>query len=312
MSTLLVIEHANQCLHPSTTRLLSAALSLQQPVTALIVGQRCTNIASHVATLTGIDEVLVADKACYQEQFAENVAQLVALVAKQYTHVLLHASHWGRGVLPRVAAHLNCPQVSDVINILSLDTVEHPIYAGNAIEVVRVLTHHKLMTVRSVVFPAVTARQAPCAIVYLQHEFFIEKKTLLTHDEAVTQRPELTQAACVVAAGRGVQTKALFNLVEQLADQLGAAVGATRAAVDAGFITNEYQIGQTGKTIAPLLYLALGISGATQHLAGMRDAKVIVAINKAADAPIMQLAHYALVGDLADLLPELIQSLTKE
>ena len=312
MTTLLILEHSHHSLHSAMPQLLSAALQLQQTVTLLLVGDGCQHIAQEAASLAGVELVLVADNPCYQHQLAENVSQVIASIADSYTHILMHASPWGRGVLPRVAALLNCPQVSEVTAILSADTVTHPIYAGNALETVKILTHQKIMTIRSIAFDAVTDRQKPCEVKQLDSKFYPTKTTWLKRDVLVSARPELAKAPYVVSGGRGLQTAQQFKLVEELADVLGAAVGATRAAVDAGFVSNEYQVGQTGKIIAPLLYIAVGISGAIQHVAGMMSAKVIVAINKDADAPIMQLANYALVGDLFELLPELIECLKQE
>ena len=312
MKTLVVVEHSQQALHPAMPRLLSAALQLQQPVTVLIVGHGCQKAAQQAAILPGVHAVLLADRTCYQHQWAENVSQLVAHLATGYTHILMHASPWGRGVLPRVAALLDCPQVSEVTTILSADTVEHPIYAGHALESVRLLAVHKIFSIRSMAFSAVGEPQTPCAIVRITDEFVADKSAWVRREVPASARPGLSVASCVVAAGRGLQTAQQFQWVEQLADLLSAALGATRAAVEAGFMTREQLIGQSGQIIAPFLYIALGISGAIQHVTGMSRAKVIVAINTDADAPMMQMADYALVGELSQVLPELIQRLTQE
>jgi electron transfer flavoprotein alpha subunit len=307
MRTLIILEHSHHEAHAAFPQLLAAAIQFQQPVTVFIMGSQCQALAHAVAICDGVSHVLLADNACYIHQLPENISQLIALVGETYSHILMHSSPWGRSVLPRVAALLDSPQVSEVTHILSMDTVQHPIYAGNAIETIRILAPKKLMTIRSLAFAAITTQQAPCPIEIVTHEFYALKTNFIEQSRVQTTRPELTQAPCVVSGGRGLQSAQQFKLIEALADALGAAVGATRAAVDAGFIANEHQVGQTGKIVAPLLYIAVGISGAIQHTAGMSNAKVIVAINKDADAPIMQLANYALVGDLFELLPELIE-----
>lgn len=310
MKSLMLVEHDHQQMNPSTLHVLKAALSLSQKPTLLVIGYGCESVAREASTLAGVEEVLWADAPEYAHFLAENTAQLIVSVAAPFDVILAPSSTYGKSIVPRVAALLDVPQVSDLTACLDTQTFEHPIYAGNAVETVRYLEGKKIITVRVTAFDAVTEQQAPVDIKRLTEVFkaphtrFIERRCQVS-----SSRPELTQAKRVVSGGRGLQDAAHFKLIEDLADVLGAAVGASRAAVDAGFVTNDHQVGQTGKVVAPTLYIAVGISGAIQHLAGMKDSKVIVAINKDEDAPIFQVADYGLVGDLFVVVPQLIAQL---
>ncbi len=311
MPTLILVEHDNQKMNPSTRNVLSAALQLDEKPTLLVVGHQCQSVADEAATLAGVGVVLLADNVCFTHQTPENVSQLVASCAASYTAVLAASTTHGKNILPRVAALLDVTQVSDVTSIIDKETVQHPIYAGNAIETVRVLDAIKVFTIRTTAFEAVHQAQAPCCIERIVQAFPQTQSTFVGHQLSPSVRPDLNSAKIVVSGGRGLQSAEKFKLIETLADALGAAVGASRAAVDAGFVPNDCQVGQTGKVVAPNLYIAVGISGAIQHLAGMKDSKVIVAINKDPDAPIFQMATYGLVGDLFELVPELIEQLQR-
>ncbi|MFT4058353.1 MAG: FAD-binding protein [Legionella sp.] len=309
MSTLVLVEHNNQTMHPATRHVLAAAIQLEQPITLLVVGHQCRAVADEVAVLSGVDHVLYADKPCYENPVAEQMSDLVLSVAKSFNALLVASSTFGKNLMPRVAALLDVAQISDVSKVIDSNTFEHPIYAGNAIETVRSLDPIKVITVRTTAFDAVTLTQAACVIESLDKEFTAKATHFVKHELSKSERPDLGNAKIVVSGGRGLQSAEKFKLIEELADVLGAAVGASRAAVDAGFVSNDYQVGQTGKVVAPTLYIAVGISGAIQHLAGMKDSKVIVAINKDEDAPIFQIADYGLVGDLFEIVPQLIEQL---
>jgi electron transfer flavoprotein alpha subunit len=265
-----------------------------------------------VAALAGVSSVWLSDNACYQDGLAEPISQLIYSMADEINVLMAASTTYGKNILPRVAALLNVAQVSDVTRVISQDTFEHPIYAGNAIETLRVLDDKKVLTIRPTAFTRVDATQAKCSIKTIDTAATImdaHQTICLDRKKHVLTRPELTQARRVVSGGRGLQSKEQFGLIDALADSLNAAVGASRAAVDAGFVANDCQVGQTGKVVAPELYIAVGISGAIQHLAGMKDSKVVVAINKDPDAPIFQVADYALVGDLFVLVPQLIEQI---
>ncbi len=309
MTALLIVEHDNHVMSASTTKVLSAALDLGKSPVLLVVGSQCEQVAMEAACLAGVEKVILADNPCYAHQLPENVSQLIVSIAKSFSAILIGASTFGKNLLPRVAALLDVAQVSDVCKIINEDTFEHPIYAGNAIETIRILSPIKLLTIRPSAFLAVLSRQNPCPIEKL--DTIIEERNthFIQHELSQSIRPDLNAAKIVVSGGRGLQSAEKFQLIETLADALGAAVGASRAAVDAGFVPNEYQVGQTGRIVAPEIYIAIGISGAVQHLAGMKDSKTIVAINKDEDAPIFQIADYGLVGDLFELVPQLIQEL---
>ncbi|HAU1339136.1 TPA: electron transfer flavoprotein subunit alpha/FixB family protein [Legionella pneumophila] len=309
MSTLVLVEHNNQQLHPATRNILSAALELGDKITLLVVGYQCRSVAEEAAILKGVHAVLHVDNPCYEHQLTEAVSDLVVSFANSFSAILAPSSTYGKNILPRVAAQLDVTQISDVSKIINSDTFEHPVYAGNAIETVRVLDSLKVMTIRTTAFDSITSSQEACCIESIDKEFQAKGSQFVRHELSKSERPDLGSAKIVVSGGRGLQSAEKFKLIEELADTLGAAVGASRAAVDAGFVPNDYQVGQTGKVVAPMLYIAVGISGAVQHLAGMKDSKVIVAINKDADAPIFQIATYGLVGDLFELVPQLIEQL---
>ncbi len=309
MTTLLLAEHDNTTLDPQTAQALTAALALGQPVHLLVAGHNCTAVADAAAKLGGVARVLVADDARYAAGMAEALSALIVGLAPGYDAILAAATSSGKDVLPRVAALLDVMQISDIIAVEEPDTFRRPIYAGNAIEIVRSKDAIKVITVRASAFEVTAADgAAEIAAVSAADDPALVR---LVEDRAVkSDRPELTAARVVVSGGRAFGSKAQFDaLLVPLAQKLGAAIGASRAAVDAGYAANELQVGQTGKVVAPDLYIACGISGAIQHLAGMKDSKVIVAINSDPAAPIFQVADYGLVGDIFVLLPELTEAL---
>ncbi|MDK9778498.1 MULTISPECIES: electron transfer flavoprotein subunit alpha/FixB family protein [unclassified Vibrio] len=313
LATLVVVEHDNQSLSADTLRALSAASQIQQngaslPVTALLVGHQFNSVLNELKCAEGISQIITIDTAEYQHALAENLSTLIAEVGRDYSHILAPASTFGKNLMPRVAALLDVGQLSDVIAIESLDTAVRPIYAGNALARVRSDDATKVMTVRSSAFDAIAVSDSPVVenVVALETVIKAEHSEFVSQQKAESERPELPAANVVVSGGRGLGSKENFALVEQLADKLGGAIGASRAAVDAGFVSNDLQVGQTGKIVAPQLYIAVGISGAIQHLAGMKDSKVIVAINSDPEAPIFQVADYGLVGDLFEIMPELL------
>lgn len=311
MAILVIVEHNNQTMHPVTRQMVTAAKEFKQPCRLLVAGFNCQTVADEAARIAGVDEVLIADNACFEHQMPENIAKLVTSISPSFDVVLASSSAYGKNLLPRIAALLEVAQVSDVTKVITPNTFEHPIYAGNAIETVQTLDEKRVLSIRATAFAAETTTQPPCAFEKIMMEIPWHKSTWISNQYSPSERPELTQAKIIVSGGRGLQSRENFVLIEQLADSLGAAIGASRAAVDAGFVPNDYQVGQTGKVVAPLLYFAIGISGAVQHLAGMKDSKVVVAINKDEDAPIMQMANYYLVGDLFALVPQLIEKLKK-
>ncbi|MFY7697909.1 MAG: electron transfer flavoprotein subunit alpha/FixB family protein [Legionella sp.] len=311
MSVLVLVEHDNQMMQDTTAQVLSAALQLDDYIVLLVVGSDCSSVAEQAAKLVGVSEVLYVDHACYRHHLPENISQLIVHLSADFDYILAPASNFGKNILPRVAACLDVAQVSDVISMIDQQTFTRPIYAGNAIETVEVLSKKKLLTIRTSAFMPVLSQDIACIINKLDLVFTQDKSTFVEETINRSRRPELSCAKIVVSGGRGLQSATQFKLIEDLADTLGAAIGATRAAVDAGFISNDHQIGQTGKIVSPHLYLAIGLSGAVQHLAGMKDSKIIVAINKDEDAPIFRIADYGLVGDLFDLVPQLIDALKK-
>lgn len=305
MSILIIAEHDNQALKAATLNTLSAAQAIGGSIDVLVAGANCQAVAQAAALLPGVGTVRVADHAAYQHQLAENLAQLVVAQAKGYSHVLAASTVTGKDVMPRVAALLGVNMLSDVCAVVSADTFKRPIYAGNAIATVQSSDAVKVLTVRGTAFDPAPATGGNAAIEAVGDVFEASKTRFLGEEVVKSDRPELTSAKIVVSGGRGVGSADNFKVIYALADKLNAAVGASRAAVDAGFVPNDMQVGQTGKVVAPEVYIAVGISGAIQHLAGMKDSKVIVAINKDPDAPIFQVADYGLVADLFAAVPEM-------
>ena len=311
MSILVFAEHDNSTLKSATLNVVGAAKAIGGDIHVLVAGQNVGGVAEKAAQIDGVSKVLVADNAAYGHQLGENLALLVAEVGKGYSHILANAGTTGKDFMPRVAALLDVAQISDIIRVESADTFVRPIYAGNAIATVKSSDGIKVITVRGTGFDPVAGEGGSAAVesVDAAHDAgissFVEAKI------AESDRPELTAASIVISGGRGMQNGENFHMLEKVADLLGAAVGASRAAVDAGFVPNDMQVGQTGKIVAPNLYIAVGISGAIQHLAGMSDSKVIVAINKDEEAPIFQVADYGLVADLFEAVPQLEAELKK-
>jgi len=304
MSILILAEHDNASIKTATLNAVAAGQAIGGDITILVAGSDCAAAGEAAASIAGVAKVLVADNAVYANQLAENVSLLVAEIAKDYSHVLAASTTSGKNVLPRVAALLDVAQISDITNVESADTFKRPIYAGNVIETVQSSDAIKVITVRTTGFDAVSAEGGSAAIESVTSAHDAGVSTFVSEEVAVSDRPELTSAGIIISGGRGMQNGENFAMLESVADKLGAAVGASRAAVDAGFVPNDMQVGQTGKIVAPDLYIAVGISGAIQHLAGMKDSKVIVAINKDEDAPIFQVADYGLVADLFEAVPE--------
>jgi electron transfer flavoprotein alpha subunit len=303
MTILVLAEHDNVSLKTDTAKVVSAATAIGGDIHVLVAGADCSAAVSAAQRLAGVSKVLVADAAQYGAQLAENVSKLVVDIAGDYEHILAAATSIGKDTLPRVAALLDVAQISEVIEVVSSDTFVRPIYAGNALATVQSLDAKKVMTVRSSAFDVV-ASTGSAEVINLSQA--IDSKTeFVSQSLTESARPELGNAGIIVSGGRGMGSGENFAILEQLADKLGAAVGASRAAVDAGFVPNDLQVGQTGKIVAPNLYIAVGISGAIQHLAGMKDSKVIVAINKDPEAPIFQVADYGLVADLFEAVPAL-------
>ncbi|MCC6949573.1 MAG: FAD-binding protein [Bradyrhizobiaceae bacterium] len=311
MATLLVAEHDNKELNGATAKSLTAARALGSEVHVLVAGAGCRAVAEAAAKLDGVAKVLLADDARYQHALAEPLAALVVSLAPNYDAIVAPATTSGKNFMPRAAALLDVMQVSEVIKVVSPDTFERPIYAGNAIETVQSTDKKKLVTVRSASFQAAGGGgNAPVEPAAAADDPGVS--SFVSEEMSKSDRPELTAARVIVSGGRAMQSKENFaKYIEPVADKLGAAIGASRAAVDAGYAPNDWQVGQTGKVVAPELYVAVGISGAIQHLAGMKDSKVIVAINKDEEAPIFQVADYGLVGDLFQVLPELEKALSK-
>lgn len=304
MPILVIAEHDNSSLKPATLSTVSAAQAIGAEVEILVAGSGCQAVAASAAEVAGVGKVILADNPCYQHQLAESMAPLVVQLGKHYSHLLAPATTTGKNLMPRVAALLDVAQISDIVEVQSEDTFVRPIYAGNALATVQSADAIKVITVRTTAFDA--AAGGGSANIETS-DFTVEQSRSGFVDEklAESERPELTAASIIISGGRGMQDGENFLLLEKVADKLGAAIGASRAAVDAGFVPNDYQVGQTGKIVAPDLYIAVGISGAIQHLAGMKDSKVIVAINKDEEAPIFQVADYGLVADLFKALPEL-------
>ena len=311
MTTLVVAEHDSAALKPSTLNTVTAAAKIGGPVHVLIAGHQCAAAAQAAAKIHGVEKVRVADATGYAHPLAESLAALVVSLADGYTHILAPATTFGKNFLPRVAALLDVAQISEIVAVASPDTFVRPIYAGNALATVKSNDRIKVITVRTTGFDAAQAQggSAVTETAAAAPDPGGSGSRFVSQELTKSARPELTAARIIVSGGRGMGSGENFKILEALADKLGAAVGASRAAVDAGFVPNDYQVGQTGKVVAPELYIAIGISGAIQHLAGMKDSKVIVAINKDAEAPIFQVADYGLVADLFQAVPELTAKL---
>jgi electron transfer flavoprotein alpha subunit len=308
MPVLVIADHDHKSLKPATAHVVGAAQKLGQPITVLVAGQNADGAAQAAAVLAGVSQVLQADDAVYAHFLAENMGSLVAKLAPAYSHILVAAMSNGKNYLPRAAALCGMGQISDVIGIESADVFVRPIYAGNAIAKVQSKDKIKFVTVRTTAFDGVAATGGTATVTKIAATSDSGRSVFAGAEISKSERPDLTAARVVVSGGRALGSAENFKMLEALADKLGAAVGASRAAVDAGYVPNDYQVGQTGKVVAPDLYIAIGISGAIQHLAGMKDSKVIVAINKDGDAPIFQIADYGLVGDLFQIIPELTKA----
>lgn len=310
MNILVIAEHNNHNLHNSTQHTISAAHELPGAIHVLVAGYNCKAVAQQAAQQEYIKKVLYVDAAEYEHGLAENLAQLIFTVAKDYAYILAPATTFGKNVLPRAAALLDVGQISDITQIINAETFMRPIYAGNALATVSSSDPIKIITVRSTAFPLCASNNTKCDIQTISASQASQISEFISLDATPSStRPDLSAARVVIAGGRGLQTKENFEMLETLANKLNAALGASRAAVDAGLVPNDLQIGQTGKVVAPELYIAIGISGAIQHIAGMKDSKVIVAINSDPDAPIFQIADYGLVADLFVAVPELIKAL---
>lgn len=309
MSVLVIAEHTHNEIKPSTLNTVSAAKALNDDVHVLVLGHNCDGACDAAAKINGVSKVLKGDGEAYAHPIAENIAPSILSIAKNYSHILAPATTFGKNVMPRVSALLDVQQISDIISVENENTFKRPVYAGNAIATVESSDEIKIITVRSTAFDKAEEEGGSAAIENID----AAADTGLTHfvkqELSVSDRPELTAANVVISGGRGLGSAENFEIIETLADKIGAAVGASRAAVDAGYVPNDYQVGQTGKVVAPDLYIAVGISGAIQHLAGMKDSKVIVAINKDEEAPIFSVADYGLVADLFDVVPELTEKL---
>ncbi|WP_299371123.1 FAD-binding protein [uncultured Kiloniella sp.] len=305
MSILVIAEHDNASIKPATLNTVTAATQLGDDVHVLVAGSGCAATGEAAAKIAGVSKVLVSDASEYAQDIAENIAPLIVNLAPGYSHVLAPATTYGKNILPRASALLDVQQISEITAIEAADTFVRPIYAGNALATVQSSDAIKLITVRGTAFDAAAEEGGSAAVETVDATGDAGLSAFEGQELTKSERPELTTAGVVISGGRGMQNGENFAMLERVADKLGAAVGASRAAVDAGYVPNDYQVGQTGKVVAPDLYIAVGISGAIQHLAGMKDSKVIVAINKDEEAPIFQVADYGLVADLFDAVPEL-------
>ena len=305
MSILVIAEHDNQSLKSATLNTIAAASQIGGDIHVLVAGNDCSNAAQAAANVEGVSKVLHVDDAAFSHSLAENIAPLVVSVAESYSHLLAPATTFGKNFMPRVSAKLDIAQISDIIKVESDDTFVRPIYAGNALATVQSSDSIKAITVRGTAFDPVATEGGNAEIKTVASTGDQASSRFISQELSESERPELTAAPVVVSGGRAFGSAENFKMLDELADKLGAAIGASRAAVDAGYVPNDYQVGQTGKIVAPQLYIAIGISGAIQHLAGMKDSKVIVAINKDEEAPIFQIADYGLVGDLFEIVPEL-------
>ena len=305
MTALVISEHNNEELKSVTLNTVTAAKELDEEVHILVAGKDCSGVAEAASKIEGVSKVLLVDSDEYEHCLAENISTLVSKISGEYNYILAPTTTSGKNFMPRVAALLDVSQISDICAIEGPDTFQRPIYAGNCIATVKTADEKKVITVRTTAFDATPAESGSADIVSLEEVHDAGISEFIKEELAQSDRPELTAADVIISGGRGMQNGENFSLLEGIADKLGAAIGASRAAVDSGFVPNDYQVGQTGKIVAPNLYIAVGISGAIQHLAGMKDSKVIVAINKDEYAPIFQVADYGLVGDLFDVVPEL-------
>ena len=305
MSILVIAEHDNTNIKGATLNTLAAATQISGDVTLMIAGSDCASVVSEAQTFDGVSKIISTDNDKYKNFLAEDMTELVMSVANNYGHIMAPATTFGKNLLPRISAKLDSQQISDIISVESEDTFKRPIYAGSCIATVKSLDSIKVITVRATAFDPIGTSNSDVTVESLDEAKSSDISEFVSEEIAKSDRPELTAANIVISGGRGMQSGDNFHLLDSIADKLGAAVGASRAAVDAGFVPNDYQVGQTGKIVAPDLYIAAGISGAIQHLAGMKDSKVIVAINKDEDAPIFQVADYGLVADLFTALPEL-------
>lgn len=309
MAILVIAEHDNSAVKPATLNTVTAARAIGEDIHVLVAGNACEMVANEASAISGVSKVLVAQAGHYAHPLAENLAALIVPLAASYSHVLAPATSFGKNLMPRIAALLGVAQISDIVAVESPDTFVRPIYAGNALATVQAQDNLKIITVRSTGFDAAVAQGGAAQVETIDAGPDAGLTQLLGQELTESARPELTAAKVIVSGGRGMGNGENFTLLEKLADKLGAAVGASRAAVDSGFVPNDYQVGQTGKIVAPELYIAVGISGAIQHLAGMKDSKVIVAINKDEEAPIFQIADYGLVADLFSAVPDLTDAL---
>ena len=309
MSILILCDHENGQLSPVTLNTITAATEIGGDIDLLVAGDISGNVVNKAASIANVNKVLAANDKIFENGLAENLTPLLQSLSAKYSHIMTSATTTGKNVMPRLAAKLDVMQISDIIKIVDANTFQRPIYAGNALSTVSSSEPIKIITVRGTAFEAATASGGNAAIENVQSTDDAGLSKYIKSELSSSERPELTSAPIVISGGRGMQDGANFTMLEKIADKLGAAVGASRAAVDAGFVSNEYQVGQTGKVVAPDLYMAVGISGAIQHLAGMKDSKIIVAINKDDEAPIFQVADYGLVADLFDAVPELEREL---
>ena len=309
MTILVLAEHDNQIIKPSTLSTIAAAKELGQGVHLLVLGQGLDTVSAAAAKVDGVEKVITGDKDDFKNILAETYAEAVLSLAADYDYILAPATTFGKNILPRVAAKLDIQQISDIVAVNSPKEFTRPIYAGNALQTIETSQAKNVITVRPTSFAAVAAEGGSASVEKKDFAVTTPRSSFVSLQESKGDRPELTSARIVISGGRGVGSKENFKIIEELADELKAAVGASRAAVDAGYVPNDYQVGQTGKIVAPDLYMAFGISGAIQHLAGMSASKVIVAINKDPDAPIFQIADYSLVGDLFQIIPELRDAL---
>ena len=311
MSILVLSEHSNNEIKSSTLNTISAASKINDDIHVLVIGYESSKVVETISKVKQVKKILHLDEEYYKNSIAENIAPVLVKVAQNYSHILAPASTFGKNVMPRVAALLDLSQISDVIKVESEDTFVRPIYAGNAFATVKSLENKKIITIRPTSFDPVLIEDGNATIEKLSFESDQPLVEFLKREESKSDRPELGTARIVISGGRGLQSSENFSMINEIADKLNAAVGASRAAVDAGYVSNDYQVGQTGKVVVPDLYVAIGISGAIQHLAGMKESKIIVAINKDEEAPIFNVADYGLCADLFEALPQLSAELDK-